>query len=100
MYGKLTAIFRYWLRYEQNSKQVLLLFGLVDSVTVNSILEIPTIKVLKIVFDFDTSTLVYLLYYFLKIFYYMYENSGFGRAIARQIVFSLYDKAHFDIAII
>lgn len=58
MHGKLTAIVRYWMRYELNGKKVLLSFGLGDSVAVNSIVGIPTIKSWKSVFDFGSDTLV------------------------------------------
>ena len=44
MHSKLTAIVRYRLHYEKNGKRVLLSFGLGDSVTVNSIVGIPTIQ--------------------------------------------------------
>ena len=37
MHGKLTAIVRYWLRYKNDGKHVILSFGLGESVMVNSI---------------------------------------------------------------
>ena len=58
MHGKLTAIVRYWLRYKQNGKRVILSFGSGDSVAVNSIVCIPIIKAWKSVFDFESDTLV------------------------------------------
>ena len=58
MHGKLTAIVRYWMRYKQNGKRVILSFGLGESVSVNSIVGIPTIKAWKTMFDFESNTLV------------------------------------------
>jgi len=58
MHGKLTAIVRYWLRHNQNGKQVVLSFGLGTSAEVNSIVCIPTIKAWNIVFDFYSNKLI------------------------------------------
>ena len=58
MHGKLTAIVRYWMRYTQNGKRVILSFGLGDSVSVNSLVGIPTIKEWKSIFDFESNMLV------------------------------------------
>lgn len=58
MHGKLTAIVRYWLRFKQNGKRVILSFGLVYSVVVNSIVGIQTINDWKSVFGFKSDTLV------------------------------------------
>ena len=52
IHGRLTIV-RYWLLYEQDGKGVLLLFGLGDSVTVKSIVGIPTIKAWKSIFVFQ-----------------------------------------------
>ena len=45
MHGKLTEIVSYWLRCKQYGKCVLLSFGLGNSVAVNSLIGIPSIKV-------------------------------------------------------
>ena len=58
MHGKLTAIVRYWLRYKNEDKNVILSFGLGASITVNSIVGIPTIKAWKYLFDFDSHELI------------------------------------------
>ena len=58
MHGKLTAIVRYWLRYKNDGKNIILSFGLGASVTVNSIIGIPTIKAWKCLFDFDSHELI------------------------------------------
>lgn len=58
MHGRLTAIIRYWFRYECNDKKVVLSFGLGASVTVNSIDGIPTIKEWKCTMDFESNKLV------------------------------------------
>ena len=58
LHGKLTAIVWYWMRYKQNGKRIILYFGLGYSVSVNSIVGIPTIKVWKSMFDFKPNTLV------------------------------------------
>ena len=58
MHGKLTAIVRYWLRYKNGGRNVILSFGLGDSVTVNSIVGVPTIKEWKCIFDFESHELV------------------------------------------
>ena len=58
MHRKLTAIVHYWLRYKQDGKQVILSFGLGDSVAVNSIVGILTIKALISLFDFETHELI------------------------------------------
>ena len=55
MHGKLTVIVRCWLRYDRDGKGVLLSFNLGDSVTVNSIVDIPTIKAWKSIFDFNAN---------------------------------------------
>ena len=58
MHGKLTDIVRYWLRYKNDDKNVVLSFGLGASVTVNSIVGVPTIKAWKCLFDFDSHELI------------------------------------------
>ena len=58
MHGKLTAIVRCWLRYKNDDKNVILSFGLGASVTVNSIVGVPTIKAWKCLFDFDSHELI------------------------------------------
>ena len=44
MYGKLTAILRYWLQYADDGKPVILSFGLGPDVVMNSIIGIPTLR--------------------------------------------------------
>ena len=46
------------MRYKQNAKRVILSFGLGDSVAVNSIVGIPTIKTWRSMFDFESNVLV------------------------------------------
>ena len=58
LHGKLTSIVRYWIRYSTKGKQELLSFGLGDSVAVNSLIGIPTIKAWKSLLDFNTNTLI------------------------------------------
>ena len=58
MYGKLNAIVRYWLRYKNDGKNVILSFDLGASVTVNSIVGIPTIKAWKYLLDFECDELI------------------------------------------
>ena len=43
MHEKLTAIVRYWLRYETKNKGIILSFGLRHDVAVNLIIELPTL---------------------------------------------------------
>ena len=58
MYGKLTLILQYWLHYEHYDKHAVLSFGLVESIIVNPIVGIPTIKAWKLIFDFESNKLV------------------------------------------
>ena len=58
MYSRLTVIVRYWLRYKQDGRCVLLSFGLGDSVAVNSLIVIPTVKVWKALFDFELDSMI------------------------------------------
>jgi len=58
MHGKLTGIVRYWLRYKNDGKNVILSFGFGASLTVNSIVVIPTIKAWKCLFDFECDELI------------------------------------------
>ena len=44
MQGKITAIVRYWLRYQVNNKYITLSFGLRADVVVNSIIGLPTLR--------------------------------------------------------
>ena len=44
MYGRLTAIVRYWIRYYQGGKPVVLLFGMGKDFTVNSTIVLPTLR--------------------------------------------------------
>ena len=44
MHGKLTAIVRYWMRYQVNDKYITLYFGLGADVVVNSIIGLPTLR--------------------------------------------------------
>ena len=44
MYGTLTAIVRYWMRYKVDNKLITLSFGLGSDVAVNSILGLPTLR--------------------------------------------------------
>ena len=58
MHMKLTTIVRYWLRYKQDEKQIILSFGLEYSVTVNSIVGIPTIESWRILLSFESHELI------------------------------------------
>ena len=52
MHGKLTAIVRYWMRYDQGNKKSVLSFGLGADVAVNSLIGLPTLRKWGGVFDF------------------------------------------------
>ena len=58
IHGNLKAIVLYWLWYGMTGKKVLLSFGLGDSIAVNSIVGVPTIKSWKTVLDFTSDTLL------------------------------------------
>ena len=58
MYGKITVIVCYWLRYKQDGRCVLLSFGLGDSVAVHSLNGILTIKVWKVLLDFELDSMI------------------------------------------
>ena len=58
MYGKLTAIVRYWMRYKQGSEKTALLSGLGKDITVKSIIGIPTLRQYGGIFDFGENTFV------------------------------------------
>ena len=58
LHGKLTSIVRYWIRYSKNDKKEILSFGLGDSVAVNSLVGIPTIKAWQYLLDFEDSSMI------------------------------------------
>ena len=58
VHTNLTTIVRYWLRYKQDEKQIILSFGLEYSVTVNSIVGIPTIESWRILLSFESHELI------------------------------------------
>ena len=57
-HGNLNAIVRYKLRYKKSDKQGYLSFGLGASVTVNSIVGLPTLRQWGGVFDFSMNTFI------------------------------------------
>ena len=57
LHGKLISIVRYWIRYTKNGKREILSFGLGDSVAVNSLVGIPTIKAWQSLLDFNKNSL-------------------------------------------
>ena len=58
MYGKLTAIVRYWLRYKHDDSPVILSFGLGADVAVNSIIVLPTLRQWRSGLDFENNYFV------------------------------------------
>ena len=58
LHGKLISIVRYWIRYPKNGKREILSFGLGDSVAVNSLVGIPTIKAWQCLLGFNKKLLV------------------------------------------
>jgi len=58
LHGKLTSIVRYWIRYSKNGKKEILSFGLGDSVAVNSLVGIPTIKRWQCLLDFEDNSMI------------------------------------------
>ena len=54
LHRKLTSIVRYWI----NGKREILSFGLRDSVVVNSLVGIPTIKAWQYLLDFNKKILI------------------------------------------
>ena len=58
MYGKLTAVVRYCLRYAVNGKRFTLSFGLGVDVAVNSIVGLPTLRQWGGTLDFNTNKFV------------------------------------------
>ena len=58
MHGKLTAIVRYWLRYQVNDKYIILSFGLKADVAVNSIIGLPTLRKWSGNLDFGNNVFV------------------------------------------
>lgn len=51
--GKLTAIVTYYTRYTVNGKALTISFGLGDSIAVNGIIGLPTLREWKMVLDID-----------------------------------------------
>ena len=46
------------MRYKQYGRRVLLSFGLGDSVAVNYLIDIPTIKIWKALLDFESDSMI------------------------------------------
>lgn len=51
--GKLTAVVTYYTRYKNDGKAVTISFGLGDSIAVNGIIGLPTLREWKMVLDID-----------------------------------------------
>lgn len=51
--GKLTAVVTYYTRYKHNDEAVTISFGLGDSIAVNGIIGLPTLREWKMVLDID-----------------------------------------------
>ena len=58
MHGKLTSIFRYWMRYDQGNKKSVLSFGLGADVAINYLIGLPTLRQWGGFFDFGNNNFV------------------------------------------